>query len=231
MKRGNFNSLVIGGVLGIIICSQVPAAQEAQRQKQEELMRSIIKSERQIEYLKETDAYDADLFLQKQEEISKKQEEEFLRLREEENKKQIADDIQLLAAVAYSEEEEFINYFNSEKTVAVELNGKYAVIPKKEAAEMAFRYAMAVVINRCKNNVGGTTIEEVIMAEGAYATTTKQKLDRQDIPKRIYDMAEEMLTTVEDELPDNLIYQGEIEWGTPIFKIGNQKFGIDEKYE
>lgn len=113
-------------------------------------------------------------------------------------------DIELLAQIMYSEEEEFIN---------------------KQNDEYVFKLAGSVIINRKEIKYrGAKTLEDVVYSFGQYAETTKDKIGRKDIPEIVYKWAEELL---EDGpiYPGKLIYQSEFEQGSEtLAHIGNQYF-------
>lgn len=239
MKLGTILSIVIGLAIGSAICMQAPEAQAEARQEDQRLWQEVIKErnpqpERIIYITTEQETTQEDKEIQKQEVLEEtkqeeiKQEEDFFTVRE--RKTGYSKDVQLLAAIAYTEQEEFINYFNSQERILVKINGEQVYLPKDKAGRMAFEYAMAVVLNRAENHhMGSYTIEDVLYAENQYAKATKSKIYRTDIPDEIYEMAQEILQ--HNNLPKNLIYQGEKEWGESIFEIGNQYFGVDSKYE
>lgn len=236
MKRGTILSIAIGMAIGAVICVHIPEAQAETRQREQKLWQEIINEQKpqpeRIIYItteqETTEKEDDEMQKQEvlQEEVQK--EEDFFTVRERQTG--YSKDVQLLAAIAYTEQEEFINYFGSQEEILVKLNGKQVYLSKDKAGHMAFQYAMAVVLNRLKNHhMGCFTIEDVLYAENQYAEATKSKIYRTDIPNEIYEMAQEILQ--HNDLPSNLIYQGEREWGESIFEIGNQYFGVDSKYD
>ena len=237
MKRGTIFSIAIGLTIGAVICMQVPKAQAETRQREQMLWQEIIREQKpqpeKIIYITTEEETTQNDEMQNQEVLQEtqqevKEEEDFFTVRERQTG--YSKDVQLLAAIAYTEQEEFINYFDSQEEILVKLNGKEVYLPKDKAGRMAFQYAMAVVVNRAANHhMGCYTIEDVLYAKNQYAEPTKSKIYRTDIPNEIYQMAQEILQ--HNDLPNNLIYKREKKWGECIFQIGNQYFGIDSKYD
>ena len=117
-------------------------------------------------------------------------------------------DVQLLAEVMYAEAEEYIN------------------LPESEAEEV-FKLVGSVVINRKNDNnyyKDVNTISEVIYQKGQYATRTKKRIGKQEIPSTVYVWAEEILEQGAIG-PANMFYEDNIEHGDYIYKqIGKLYF-------
>ena len=117
-------------------------------------------------------------------------------------------DVQLLAEVMYAEAEEYIN------------------LPESEAEEV-FKLVGSVVINRKNDNnyyKDVNTISEVIYQKGQYATRTKERIGKQEIPSTVYVWAEEILEQGAIG-PANMFYEDNIEHGDYIYKqIGKLYF-------
>ena len=117
-------------------------------------------------------------------------------------------DVQLLAEVMYAEAEEYIN------------------LPENEAEEV-FKLVGSVVINRKNDNnyyKDVNTISEVIYQKGQYATRTKERIGKQEIPSTVYVWAEEILEQGAIG-PANMFYEDNIEHGDYIYKqIGKLYF-------
>ena len=131
MKRGTIFSIAIGLTIGAVICMQVPKAQAETRQREQKLWQEIIREQKpqpeKIIYItteEETTQNDErqnqEVLQETQQEV--KEEEDFFTVRERQTG--YSKDVQLLAAIAYTEQEEFINYFDSQEEILVKLNGK-----------------------------------------------------------------------------------------------------------
>ena len=65
----------------------------------------------------------------------------------------------------------------------------------------------SVVMNRIKSKEwGGTTIKDVLYAKGQYASATKNRIGKVEIPQHVYDLAEEILC-YGTNVPDYVIFQ------------------------
>lgn len=117
-------------------------------------------------------------------------------------------DVQLLAEVMWAEAEEYIN------------------LPESEAEEV-FKLVGSVVINR-KNDSNYykdvNTISEVIYQKGQYATRTKERIGKQEIPSIVYVWAEEILEQGAIG-PANMFYEDNVGHGDYTYKqIGKLYF-------
>jgi len=82
----------------------------------------------------------------------------------------------------------------------------------------------SVVMNRVKSGEwGGTTIKDVLYAKGQYASATKNRIGKVEIPQHVYDLAEEILC-YGTNVPDYVIYQ------SMQPKLGTQWKVIDGEY-
>ena len=65
----------------------------------------------------------------------------------------------------------------------------------------------SVVMNRVKSKEwGGTTIKDVLYAKGQYASATKNRIGKVEIPQYVYDLAEEILM-YGSNVPEYVVYQ------------------------
>lgn len=73
--------------------------------------------------------------------------------------------------------------------------------------EQVLLYTGSVVVNRANSGEwGGTTIHDVLYAKGQYASSTKNRLFKEDIPEKVYVMAE-FLLCYGPVCPKEVIYQ------------------------
>lgn len=127
-----------------------------------------------------------------------------------------SDDIYVLAQIMYAEEGLFFR--------------EYSTNP--EMVERVHKLAGSVVLHRVENHyLGSTTILEVLYKPGQYDVLTINRVEEgQDIPEIVYQWAEDLLR--DGPLgPRGLIFQSEFKQGEIYEEIGNQKFGIDPRYQ
>ena len=98
-----------------------------------------------------------------------------------------------------------------------------------EEAKLAHLLAGSVVIHRRNHErFEGASIEEIIYADGQYASTTLEKLGNIETPEEVYEWAEELLRDGPVG-PTNLVWQAEIVQG-PLYQIiDNQYFCLLEE--
>lgn len=127
-----------------------------------------------------------------------------------------SNDIYILAQIMHAEEGVFFR--------------EYSTDPEK--VERVHKLAGSVVLHRLENHyMGSSTILEVLYAPSQYDLQTVNRVEEgQDIPEIVYQWAEDLLR--DGPLgPRGLIFQSEFNQGEVYEEIGNQKFGIDPRYQ
>lgn len=125
------------------------------------------------------------------------------------------EEIWLLAQAMYAEEGVFFKFYDTNPLIV----------------ELVHKLAGSVILHRQEvGYLGATTIEEVIFSKGQYATQTQERVkEGQNIRDEVYIWAEELLT--EGAIgPKGMIYQAEFDQGESYMFVGNQKFGVEPKY-
>ena len=121
-----------------------------------------------------------------------------------------SNDIKLLANIMYIEEEEYQDDLD---------------------AELVFKMAGSVVLNRMLSDLFPNTIEGVIYQEGQYAQETLDKIGNVYIPEKVYMWAEDLLRDGPIG-PENLVFQSQFEQGDQVYwTYGNQIFCLSYKIE
>ena len=121
-----------------------------------------------------------------------------------------SNDIDLLANLMYIEEEQYQN---------------------DEDAELIFKMAGSVVLNRMESDLFPNTIEGVIYQEGQYSQETLDKIGNVYIPEKVYMWAEDLLKNGPLG-PENMVFQSEFNQGDQIYwTYGNQIFCLSYQIE